>query len=137
MHAPRMHAPCTHECIVHSCNQCSQQSSSVAGSTTCDICAINYYKDLASTPSEECKLCESALRGVICPELNTTLSTVNVTRGWWRLSEFSTDFRECEDKDGVTPCEGGVHVGTSKCVAARGSFIAVGSSRSHFDTICG
>ena len=81
----------------------------------CDMCAEGYYKDKPSSPPHECKLCIATLPGATCPNDDTTLATVLLRRGRWRLSEFSTEILICAEAHGFTPCVGGVHTGAATC----------------------
>lgn len=76
-------------------------------------CGDGFYTDDA-TPTdassgegalESCDACPS---GSTCPA-GTLLSTINITRGYWRHSDLTTAVYECVENRGWTPCAGGLN----------------------------
>ena len=64
----------------------------------------------ANAPSSSSQACDDSLYK--CGR-NTTLHTLNVSSGVWRLSEQSLDFYKCKEAAlGGTPCPGGAGAGT-------------------------
>ena len=68
----------------------------------------------ASSASEDA--CEECPEGANCPP-GTMLRTLELQRGYWRLSRDTLDIRSCpstttDDGDVWSPCRGGVDVGT-------------------------
>eukprot|EP00966_Prymnesium_polylepis_P288265 6658297-Prymnesium_polylepis.1 len=67
------------------------------------MCIPNYHK-VAADASFECKDC---LSGATCGE-NTSLATVKLLPGHWRLSETSEVVSKCEEiGTAQSPCKGG------------------------------
>ena len=62
------------------CRICEMGTSSVAGSTSCDMCSVGYMRSL----SGKCIQCDE-LDGVIC-SLNTTMPTLELKDHFWRHS---------------------------------------------------
>jgi transcription elongation factor Elf1 len=86
------------------CLRCAHPTSSEAGSSVCDICAEDTYRvHAALAPSvSNCRACPISFQ---CG-FNTTLETVYVRPGFWRLSERASQAYACDGgADG--PCVGG------------------------------
>lgn len=98
------------------CKPCQLPSTSVKGSTSCDSCEAQFYA-LPRTDSRtelECRICEPNAE---CP-LNTTLATMILLDGHWRLSVRSKQVVACAvgavnatTGRAVSPCRGGVVAG--------------------------
>jgi hypothetical protein len=83
-------------------------TSSVAAATSCNVCMPERYRLNTATAA-------STTSCVACPEgancgWNTTLATLNLTAGWWRVSGSSTEIHRCNSGgDGRGSCSGGNH----------------------------
>ena len=88
------------------CNNCLPRTSSHPGSSTCNVCDTGYYRLDAQTDStpEACGLCPA--KGGSCP-MNTTLETIFVHPGHWRLSSWSKVISSCEGSNATVRCTGG------------------------------
>ena len=98
------------------CLPCKDGQDSEEGSSACTICAQNYYRPHAHSPASDCTMC-SAIQGVGCGS-NTTIETLNLTRGSWRHSQATIQTWSCATSGGWTPCQGGVdaaYVGDGYC----------------------
>ena len=89
-----------------SCKRCPAHLSSAAGSASCDFCAIGHFKDLPSSPPDECIPCDSALTGASCPRPNTTTATLVVSAKHWRHSRQASRIYTCLTRSGWSPCAG-------------------------------
>ena len=79
---------------------------------TSQLCATGYYRQHAFSPATECVAC-SDVYGVSCPIPNTTIETLQVNDGHWRLSGRSLQTVKCAGADsGTSPCLGGVDTGS-------------------------
>ncbi|KAL3930129.1 MAG: hypothetical protein SGPRY_001671 [Prymnesium sp.] len=109
------------------CTACTPQSTSSAegavGSASCDVCKQGFYRPTASDPS---RLCTPCPLGAQC-DFNTTLPTLHMQPGFWRLSPYATTLLPCAHTEGEeghsnsTPeeiCLPGASVGT--CAAGYG-----------------
>ena len=95
------------------CTPCPLGMSSDAGTKVrCTYCASGFvlrrYKDVADS-ADDCEEC-TLKQGEICAE-NTTLRTLHLAPGWWRLSEWTTDVRRCD----AGACLGGALPGDASC----------------------
>ena len=79
-----------------SCRACPLPTWSIAGSTSCPLCAAGYFYHQAT-----CYECPS---GAECAAGSSTLSALDLNRGYWRLSDASTEVLSC---DSARMCEGG------------------------------
>jgi len=95
-----------------SCVSCPPTKSSAAGSESCDVCAPGYYR--ISAGSQECDLCPE---GSHCP-LNTTITTLQVLPGYWRLSVYAPRMYKCK----------GGNVSTITCIGGPPESCAPGHS---------
>lgn len=75
------------------CTLCSARTNSTAGAVSCGLCARGFYrKDVSVVASEmTCKVCDER---VDCPS-NSTVATLVLHRGYWRLSNASTELQVC------------------------------------------
>lgn len=88
------------------CTLCDHPTSSLPGSSRCDVCARAFVRDSADV-MPTASSCRSCPTGASCP-LNSTVASLQMQRGFWRLSTASAVIYECEDTDdGSTPCTGG------------------------------
>eukprot|EP00966_Prymnesium_polylepis_P321090 7377409-Prymnesium_polylepis.2 len=98
-----------HESESGMCDVCPRFTSSSAGAVTCDICAEGRFRLDARTSvsTENCNQCPT---GAIC-SFNTTVATMELLEGFWRISMETSEVSACEWKDDYTPCRGGVDAG--------------------------
>jgi len=119
------------------CAQCEPHTTSTEGGISCAMCSASFYlQDTSLSPSM--RSCLSCPSGAFCPK-NTTLATLYLQTGWWRISSktdtlyecanspsdcnvqalllhnchvdaTSEQCRKCADSSN-TPCIGGQHVG--------------------------
>ena len=94
------------------CHNCLTRLSSFSGSATCNICDEGFFRRdaLTEATTESCKLCFE--KGARCPT-NTTLETVVVLPGFWRLSNRSKQMIKCKGSAAVKRCIGGMDAGFS------------------------
>lgn len=115
------------------CEQCPTGTSSVPGAERCDVCALGYFlRDLRLAPSEAS--CVSCVSGVSC-DWNSTLQTIKMRPGYWRLSELTLDIWACPQNGSA--CLGGSTTG--RCVEGQvGPLCRVCSmSNEYYDTETG
>jgi hypothetical protein len=94
------------------CKLCATRTTSVAPYRDCTECAAGSVRDsVAIPPSQEtCRPCHPLAE---CTINSTTLPTMSLKYGAWRLSPFSHMLEECEQTGaGVSPCVGGDDSGT-------------------------
>ena len=76
------------------CERCPPRSTTLGdASTSKDSCVCDpglYY-------SPDSKVCVPCPFGVRCPSIGTTVETLHIERGYYRLSNASTDVRRCPD----------------------------------------
>jgi len=100
------------------CVPCEERTSSREGSTVCEVCAPQYYIEKGEVPSSNnCKRCPV---GASCG-WNTTVETMIVLEGYWRLSPFSPSISKCASGDtpnatNATSCLGG-NAGDETCAS--------------------
>ena len=95
-----------------SCVVCPPSTSSVAGATSCDVCMPDRYRRDAVTAATTSS-CVACPEGTSCG-WNTTLATLNLTAGWWRVSGSSTELHRCDSwGHGRSSCAGGSWAGAS------------------------
>eukprot|EP00966_Prymnesium_polylepis_P268299 6198077-Prymnesium_polylepis.1 len=87
------------------CLTCASPMSSAFGSSACDVCEAGFYRvsDFLAPSAANCRECPQTFECV----LNTTLATVNVLPGYWRLSATATRAYVCAG----TSCLGGMDAG--------------------------
>ena len=74
------------------------------------LCAVGYYRRSAHFLVTECTSCADIL-GVTCPS-NSTIETLSVNEGYWRLASTSLETSQCERyPSGLSPCRGGADAG--------------------------
>ena len=90
------------------CNNCLARLSSYKGSSSCDVCAEGYFRldaqTVATPQSCDDSLCDGA--GVHCPK-DTTLETIVLLPGYWRLSNRSRVITACSGGNATLRCKGG------------------------------
>ena len=87
------------------CNNCLQRTSSFPGSTECLVCDKDYYRwgaEVEATP-EACIPCPA--KGASCP-MDTTIETIVVHPGHWRLFKWSWEITACEGDNATQRCVG-------------------------------
>jgi len=100
------------------CSDCPPHTSAKASpSASCDVCAAGYFlrypADVASEDS-----CVSCFTGMHCG-WNSTLRTVTLLQGYWRLTDRSARIEKCELLAGVS--ENGTN-GSSVCQGGEPAF---------------
>ena len=95
------------------CILCPYPDSSGSGSSSCPICTKGYY--LLEDADGRRTGCNPCPPNAECP-LNTSLATLNVSRGYWRASPSSAVLTDCglfvgNDDGGDTRCAGGTDAG--------------------------
>ena len=124
------------------CNNCLAGVSSYDGSSSCDVCAEGYFRLNATTKATQ-KACDDSLcthAGVSCPQ-NTTLETLVLLPGYWRLSSYSREITACAGGNAKARCAGGKRgsraPGTRIRRLRRGLLTTVTSSTLEGDGYCG
>jgi len=95
------------------------------------LCDASYFAEALTDAGEpSCVLCPP---GTVCEAMGTTLHTLNLTRGAWRVSNESSDVRPCPDAtEETTGCVGGVgnvckeRLGGPYCAGCTAEMIAEG-----------
>ena len=87
-----------------SCEPCPAFTSSAAGASACGACAVGYFRRMGRAASTA--NCEACPVGAVCP-WNTTVKTLQVQLGYWRLSPYSTAIEPCDGDNTTSPCVGG------------------------------
>ena len=92
------------------CTACLDRLSSYPGSAACDVCdrGFFYLTSLTALSQSDCRECR-ADRGR-CP-IGTTLATISIHPGHWRLSNRSSIIYACEGSSGTERCKGGNDAG--------------------------
>jgi len=121
------HQPHTGEAY---CLSCTIGQYSVSGSAYCDICAETYYRPHANSSAHACESC-SSLDGLLCP-LNSTVETLQVQPGWWRLSPHSTRAYKCASQGNTSVCVGGSRGGSLCAPDHKGPLCKVCSLDDHY-----
>ena len=90
------------------CSHCLARLSSYEVSTSCSLCATGYFRLNAATEATP-QACDDSLcnaPGVHCPE-DSTLETLVVLPGYWRLSNRSREIIACSGGNATARCKGG------------------------------
>ena len=95
------------------CVSCPARTSSVAGAQSCGVCAAGFLRT-AGTVTASSETCTPCPEAGTC-DWNTTLTTMRMRAGWWRISNRSSEFIRCRDTANGSVCIGGCTVGT--CLA--------------------
>ena len=98
------------------CTPCPYRLSSPPGAATCSVCDARFYllnesaepRELLEAPDQFCVACP--FRGVTCG-WNTTLATLDLDAGFWRLSPRSVTVSDCAAPLAAERCTGGVRAG--------------------------
>ena len=99
---------------MNACKSCPENSNSAEGSSIDAACKCDpgYYYS-TELGAVECKVCPA---GSSCPNVGTTLASITMTHGYYRVSNTSIDLRECPDSSGDSSgCTGGVGSGEGPC----------------------
>jgi hypothetical protein len=75
----------TYEGTTPGCQPCPKGQTTSLGSAVCDICAQHFFRMSVQSPVTECFPCpdQNVAR---CDGLDTTLATIAIAPGWWRVS---------------------------------------------------
>ena len=127
------------------CEPCAFGTSASAYSPTCNICNKGFFRLGPDVPSTECRTCPELLE---CTEYDTTLASMELVPGWWRLNNQSGEWHWCGDEPGRVKFElgmwmqgqGGIPTraldnasGTyalARAVCLGGTFVAAGADAS-------
>jgi hypothetical protein len=92
------------------CKQCEIGQSSMRGSPNCTICDLGYYRPQQTSSASKCSACDAKKmrRG-----FDTTIATLNLTRGYWRHSALTIDMHGCKEDRVWTPCRGGANASST------------------------
>jgi hypothetical protein len=90
------------------CNNCLARTSSYPGSTECAICGVGFYRLDATTLATPTACGPCPEKGATCP-VDTTLETILVQPGHWRLSGWSREITECDGDNAAERCVGGAN----------------------------
>ena len=114
------------------CIPCPYRVSSSNG-IQCDVCGEGYYRVDPSIPpsTDSCRLCP---RGASCG-LDTTMATLNLSVGFWRLSNRTIDIQSCGAQGADARCRGGVtSIGDDSCAPGlSGPWCQVCPADTYFD----
>ena len=95
------------------CLACPERTNSSAGAAVCDVCARGFYKEDTATIASPAT-CHACLSLASC-ESNSTLATISLLPGHWRLTGRSNDISLCRTHNGPngtgSVCLGGLNVG--------------------------
>lgn len=89
------------------CVACSEKTSSIAGSSTCELCNAGYYEDTTIDDTNE-NCIECGTEGFTCDSVDMKLTTLKIDPSYFRISELSyepAEIRPCPM--GATACAGG------------------------------
>ena len=108
------------------CQACIAPATSEPGSTGCDRCDNGNFLDpdgaLVNRSANRLAECQLCLSGATCDE-GATLTSVNLTDGYWRLAPEARSISKCHvNDDGISPCKGGINAsadGQGYCVAGH------------------
>jgi hypothetical protein len=93
------------------CELCPPGTNSTAPYSSCEICEAGRYRTSASIPAST-ESCRSCIFGADCPYQSTTLPTIDLDQGTWRLSDGARFLQLCTLSDnGTTACRGGPEIG--------------------------
>lgn len=75
------------------CRKCAPRLGSPRGSSSCTVCAEDYFLlNASATPSED--NCEPCPNGGIC-EFNTTIHNLGIKKGFWRATNRTSEIKSC------------------------------------------
>lgn len=87
------------------CKVCELPTSAPPGASLCDVCAAGYMRATATTAPSSIS-CHACPTGALCA-LNTTVATLQISPGHWRVSSDADAVYPCTTTpNGVTPCLG-------------------------------
>lgn len=96
-----------------SCERCAEGTNSTYPYESCEICEAGHFR-LSETMDASTETCRPCIAGASCPFGSTTLPTIYLEPGTWRLGERSRFIQLCVEGDnGTTPCLGGREIGNS------------------------
>ena len=81
---------------LQTCTPCPERTTSHPGSTACALCSVGFYLyNIRLQPEKDgTDACLPCPAGAICEE-GSTIETIRLLSGWWRLSSRTTDLRKC------------------------------------------
>jgi len=79
------------------CVPCPAGRATSPRSAACDICAEGYFRMTKERPVSECAPCPHAIARC---GLDTTVETMVLAEGWWRISNTSAEWHWCGDIPG-------------------------------------
>eukprot|EP00966_Prymnesium_polylepis_P137903 3186902-Prymnesium_polylepis.1 len=88
------------------CNNCLARTSSYPASAECDVCDVHFYRLDAQTEANQTTCIPCPEKGAACP-MDTTLETIIVLPGHWRLSGWSRVITRCVGNTAAERCVGG------------------------------
>lgn len=100
------------------CAPCPLHTSSAGGDSECDVCAEGRYLSVGAAASTDA--CAPCPDGAVCRR-NTTLATLEVKAGYWRLSPLTSRIYACAPgasgraDNRSTACWGGRESGSASC----------------------
>ena len=97
------------------CKSCPENSKSAEGSVILAACKCDkgYFNSRPELGAVKCEVCPV---GSSCPHVGTTLASIMMKRGYYRVSNTSIDLRECPDSShDSSGCPGGVGLGEGPC----------------------
>ena len=95
------------------CRRCELGQSSPVGSDRCNICAADFYRPNAYSPTSLCTSCDG-LQGVSC-RVNATTETLEINEGYYRFSPSTPRTYKCDVQNNRTAC-----LSNSVCRAGHG-----------------
>ena len=111
------------------CNNCLARTSSFPASAECDVCDIHFYRLDAQTEASQSTCVACPEKGMSCP-MDTTLETIVVLPGHWRLSGWSREITRCEGNTAAERCIGSPN--TSLAAAPRGRLHTPSADGDHY-----
>jgi len=114
------------------CRVCKAATSSLSGSDQCRICAPSYRRPNADSSVTQCESCDN-IPGALCGA-NTTIASLILRPGYWRLSTLTTKTYRC-DTLGNQTCVGGTE-GNSICKDGHAGplcKVCVGETQKYYD----
>jgi len=92
------------------CRLCATRTTSVPPYTSCSGCDSGFVRSSGAVAAtqESCRPCHPL---ATCPLNSTTLATMQLRPGAWRLSPFSHMLETCGEARGTSPCTGGRDAG--------------------------
>ncbi|KAL1508111.1 hypothetical protein AB1Y20_007703 [Prymnesium parvum] len=101
------------------CEQCESGKSSRPASAACTICAEGRYTRNASEQPPLCRACPSR---ATCAA-GSSLESLLVERGAWRVSTRSEILYQCKAARGATPCQGSNAANRSLCTPGHSGLL--------------